>query len=62
MTVDRISAFSFWFVFFFFFSLNENSILKMNYVERYIYGMILEWLKSGRIGLRTARKSFYIVL
>ena len=61
MTVDRISAFSFWF--FIFFSLNENSILKMkNYIERYIYGMILEWLKSGRIGLRTARKSFYVVL
>lgn len=61
MTVDRISAFSFWF--FIFFSLNENSILKMkNYIERYTYGMILEWLKSGRIGLRTARKSFYVVL
>ena len=43
--------------------MKTHLTLKMkNYIERYIYGMILEWLKSGRIGLRTARKSFYIVL
>lgn len=43
--------------------MKTHSVLKMkNYIERYIYGMVLEWLKSGRVGLRTARKSFYIVL